>query len=406
VGCASVVIQGGTQLTLTFGPDESGGLRTLIDRFNRENEGEIRVHWGEAPALSDEYFDQIRTELQSGSANMDVIAGDVIWPAQLVEAGYTLDLSERFTPEMRSKHLEGPVTSVIYEGKVWGVPWFTDAGMFYYRKDLLEKGGFSAPPKTWDEMKERWANVQQDSGTRYGYVFQGSQDEGGVVYALEHVWNAGGDVLEGDRVVIDSPEAAEGLTLRRSMITDGVAPRASGNYTTQESQAAFTNGDVVFMRNWPFVYGLLSDPELSKVKPEQVGLALIPVADEGVQSVSGLGGWNFLVNANSEDKLDEIWAFIEFMSSTESQKTLALQSTRLPTLRSLYDDGEVLEKVPVADLGRASLENTSPRPVSPYYSDMSLEMDEKFNASLNGDLPVEQALAELQTELQNIVNQG
>jgi multiple sugar transport system substrate-binding protein len=224
---------------LTFGPDESGGLRTLIDRFNRENKGEIRVHWREAPALSDEYFDQIRTELQSGSANMDVIAGDV-----------------------------------------------------------------------------------------------------------------------------------------------------------------------VFMRNWPFVYGLLSDPELSKVKPEQVGLALIPVADEGVQSVSGLGGWNFLVNANSEDKLDEIWTFIEFMSSTESQKTLALQSTRLPTLRSLYDDEEVLEKVPVADLGRASLENTRPRPVSPYYSDMSLEMAEKFNASLNGDLPVEQALAELQTELQNIVNQG
>jgi multiple sugar transport system substrate-binding protein len=130
------------------------------------------------------------------------------------------------------------------------------------------------------------------------------------------------------------------------------------------------------------------------------------VADEGVQSVSGLGGWNFLVNANSEDKLDEIWTFIEFMSSTESQKTLALQSTRLPTLRSLYDDEEVLEKVPVADLGGASLENTRPRPVSPYYSDMSLEMDEKFNASLNGDLPVEQALAELQTELQNIVNQG
>ena len=231
---------------------------------------------------------------------------------------------------------------MIYEGKAWGVPWFTDAGMFYYRKDLLEKSGFSAPPKTWDEMKEMWAKVQRDSGTRYGYVFQGSQDEGGVVDALEDVWNAGGDVLEGDQVVIDSPEAAEGLTLRRSMITDGVAPRASGNYTTQESQAVFTNGDAVFMRNWPFVYGLLSDPELSKVKPEQVGLALIPVADEGVRSVSGLGGWNFLVNAGSEDKLDEIWTFIEFMSSTESQKTLALQSTRLPTLKSLYVDQEVL----------------------------------------------------------------
>jgi multiple sugar transport system substrate-binding protein len=139
-------------------------------------------------------------------------------------------------------------------------------------------------------MKEMAGKVRQDSGTRYGYVFQGAQDEGGVVDALEHVWNAGGDVLDGANVVIDSPESAEGLSLRRSMIADGVAPRATGDYTTQESQAAFTNGDVVFMRNWPFVYGLLSDPELSKVRPGQVGIAPSPVAEEDDTSFSGLGG--------------------------------------------------------------------------------------------------------------------
>ena len=114
------------------------------------------------------------------------------------------------------------------------------------------------------------------------------------------------------------------------------------------------------MRNWPFVYGLLSDPELSKVRPGQVGIAPIPVAEEDDTSFSGLGGWNFLVNANSEDKLDEIWTFIEFMSSPESQKTLALQSTRLPTLRSLYEDDEVLEKVPVTALLNESLEREQP----------------------------------------------
>ena len=130
------------------------------------------------------------------------------------------------------------------------------------------------------------------------------------------------------------------------------------------------------------------------------------MAEADDTSFSGLGGWNFLVNAKSEDKLDEIWTFIEFMSSPESQKTLALQSTRLPTLRSLYEDDEVLEKVPVAALGKESLENTRPRPVSPYYSDMSLVMAEKFNASLKGDPSVGQALQELQTELQDIVDQG
>jgi multiple sugar transport system substrate-binding protein len=227
-----------------------------------------------------------------------------------------------------------------------------------------------------------------------------------VVDALEHVWNAGGDVLDGNRVIIDSPEASEGLEIRRSMITDGVAPEASGEYTTQESQGIFTNGDAVFMRNWPFVYGLLASPETSKVRPEQVDLANIPVSDPGQASFSGLGGWNFLVNAASEDKLDEIWTFIEFMSSPESQKTLALKSTRLPTLKALYEDREVLEKVPVAALGKESLENTRPRPVSPYYSDMSLAMAEQFNAALKGSVPVGRALSQLQGELQDIVDQS
>jgi multiple sugar transport system substrate-binding protein len=393
-----------TTITLAFTPDEAGGLRKLIDDFNRRNRGEIQVKWREMPALSADYLEQLQAELQSGQSSVDLIGGDVIWPAQFAANGWILDLSDRFTGGMQQDYLEGPLGSVQYEGKAWGVPWFTDAGMFYLRKDLLEESGFSEPPKTWDEMKEMAEKVRRDAGTRYGFVFQGSQDEGGVVDALEHVWNAGGDVLDGQKVVIDSPEAAQGLTLRRSMIVDGVAPKATGDYTTQESQAIFTNGDVVFMRNWPFVYGLLSDPETSRVKPDQVDIAPLPVADESDQSFSGLGGWNFMVNATSEGKLEEIWTFIEYMSAPEQQRTFALESARLPTLRSLYEDEEVLNNLPVAELGREALENARPRPVSPYYSDMSLAMAEQFNAALKGEVPVEQALENLQGELQNIVD--
>jgi multiple sugar transport system substrate-binding protein len=397
---------GATTITLAFTPDEAGGLKNLIDDFNRQNRGEIQVKWREMPALSADYLEQLQAELQSGRSSVDLIGGDVIWPAQFAANGWILDLSDRFTGGMQQDYLEGPLGSVQYEGKVWGVPWFTDAGMFYLRKDLLEESGFSEPPKTWDEMKEMAEKVRRDAGTRYGFVFQGSQDEGGVVDALEHVWNAGGDVLDGQKVVIDSPEAAQGLKLRRSMIVDGVAPKATGDYTTQESQAIFTNGDVVFMRNWPFVYGLLSDPETSRVKPDQVDIAPLPVADDSDQSFSGLGGWNFMVNATSEGKLEEIWTFIEYMSAPEQQRTFALESARLPTLRSLYEDEEVLNKLPVAELGREALENARPRPVSPYYSDMSLAMAEQFNAALKGEVPVEQALENLQGELQNIVDQG
>lgn len=398
--------KGGTQLTFTFGPDAGGGLRTLIDRFNKQHRGDINVKWRQTPVASADYFDQIKSELQSGKSNIDVIGGDVIWPAQFAAAGFILDLSNRFTSGMRSKHLHGPLEAVQYKGKTYGVPWFTDAGMFYYRKDLLKESGFSEPPKTWDEMKGMVQKIQGDSSVKYGYVFQGSADEGGVVDALEYIWNAGGDVLRGKKVVVNSPQSREGLALRRAMITDGIAPKASGDYTTQESQSVFTNGDVIFMRNWSYVYGLLSDLKTSKVKPEQVDIAPLPVSKPGARSFSGLGGWNFMVNVSSEDKLDEAWTFIKFMSSPESQKTFALQSARLPTLKSLYDDSELLKKVPVAALGKESIKNTRPRPVSPYYSDMSLKMADSFNAALKGETPVNKALKDLQKELQNVVDQG
>jgi multiple sugar transport system substrate-binding protein len=380
-------------------------LQGLIDRFNREHKGEIKVTWRTTAAASDDYFEQIKTQLQAGKTTVDVIGGDVIWPAQFAAQGYVLDLSDRVTPKMKSKNLNGPVKATEYEGKTWAVPWFTDAGMFYYRKDLLEKSGFSEAPETWDEMKRMADKIRADSGTKFGYVFQGAQDEGGVVDGLEHVWNAGGDVLEGEEVIVDSPESAEGLELRKSMITDGLAPEASVNYTTQESQSIFTNGDAVFMRNWTFVYALLASPETSRVRPEQVGISTIPVSEKGKESFSGLGGWNFLVNAASEDKLDEIWTFIEYMSSPESQKTFALESARLPTLEALYDDEEVKRKVPIAALGKEVLQGARPRPISPYYSDMSLVMAEYFNEALKGSVPVGEALRGMQGELQDIVDQ-
>src|SRR4028118_1136927 len=145
-GCESGESSGGAvEVTLGFIPDEAGGLQTLLDRFNKQHKGEIQVKWRQMPASSAEFFEQMQAELQSGKSTMDVIAGDVVWPAQFAANGYILGLSDRFTPKMQGNYLEGPVQAVQFEGKTYGVPWFTDAGMFYYRTDLLEKPRCSDP---------------------------------------------------------------------------------------------------------------------------------------------------------------------------------------------------------------------------------------------------------------------
>ncbi|MCA1848076.1 MAG: ABC transporter substrate-binding protein, partial [Actinobacteria bacterium] len=393
-------------LILSHGPEESGVLRKQLDAFNQQHKGEIQVEWRQMPADTGQYFDQLRTEFQAGGGEIDVISGDVIWPAQFAAQGWIMDLSDRFPESQQQKFLPATIESNLYEGAIYGVPWFSDVGMLYYRRDLLEQSGIGEPPATWEELKQMAEQVRQDSGTKYGFVFQGANYEGGVVDGLEYIWTHGGDVLDGNNVVIDSPESAAGLATERSMVTDGVTPQAVVNYTETESHTTFLNGDAVFIRNWPYMYGLASDPEQSKIKPEQIGVAPLP-AGEGGQSFSGLGGWNLFINAASQDKVDAAWTLIQYLSAPEQVKARSLQGgPGIPTYRSLYDDQEITSQVPVVALAKESAQNAKPRPVSPYYSDMSLEMAEQFNASLKGDISPEEAVKTLQSQLQQIVEQA
>jgi multiple sugar transport system substrate-binding protein len=394
------------EVVFSWGPDDTGVLPTLIQKFNEEHKGEFQVRYREMPSDTGQYFDQLRTEFQAGGGDTDVIGGDVIWPAQFAANGWISDLSDRFTDT--DAFLSGPMQGMTYDGKVWGVPWYTDAGLLYYRQDLLEEVGFSEPPQTWEELQEMGLKTAQDTGTKDGFVFQGAEYEGGVCNGCEYIWTHGGNVLDPEdpsKVVVDSPESAAGLQTWHDMIADGVSPQAVLQYKEDESHAAFLRGESVFLRNWPYVYALVGNPEETELEPEQVGVTQIPVA-QGNRSFSTLGGWNFLINAAS-DVQEEAWEFIKWMTAPEQLKTNALEGSRLPPRQALYEDEEILDKVPVARLGKeAIIENSTPRPVSPYYSDMSLELAKQYNAALAGDVSPEQAVNTLQSQLQQIVEEG
>lgn len=282
------------------------------------------------------------------------------------------------------------------------MPWFTDAGFLYYRTDLLEGAGFSEPPTTWDELKEMAAKVQADAGVANGFVFTGANYEGGTVLGLEFIRNAGGDVLDGDEVVIASAEAIAGLEAQRSLVADGIAPEAVANFKEDEASGAFLRGDAVFMRMWPYAYGLISDPKQSKIKQSQVSLSQVPVATENTQPTNVGGGWNFFLDQSSENQ-DGAWALIEYLSGPEQQKQLALELGYLPTRAALYDDPEVIEALPAVGLSTETVINTTTPPVSPYYSDMSLEMSEQFNANILGETTPEETANNLQSALQSII---
>ena len=395
------------KLIFTHGREDSGALDTLLKQFNDQNKGSIQVEWRRAPSDTGAYFDQLRTQFQAGGGDVDVISGDVIWPAQFGANGWIDDLSDKFTEEMQADFLEGPLGANLYEGAVYGVPWFTDAGVLYYRKDLLKKSGFSGPPATYDELFSMAKKVQADAGVRLGHVYQGSNYEGGVCNGLEYIWAHGGDVLDPNdstKVIIDSPEAAAGLATERATVEEGISPEAIVTFEEPESDSAFTNGDSVFMRNWPYVFGIVLAGD-AKVKMNQMGVAPLPAGEGGSQGFSTLGGWNLFINAAS-DKKDEAWELIQFLSSPEMVKFRAIEGSYLSPLKETYEDQEVTSKVPVYPVVAQITDKIRPRPVSEFYGDMTLEMAEEFNNCLKGETTPEEAVATLQESMQSILDEG
>ena len=415
--------QAPVELVFAFGPDETGTLQKLIDAFNQQNQGRIRVQWREMAREADEYFAQMRSDLLAGAADIDVFAGDIIWTTELAYNGWIEDLSDRFYGVYRPDDFVGAaLNTAFYSMRIWGVPWYTDAGMLFYRRDLLQASGFENPPSTWDELKSMAKKVQQDAGTRHGFVFQGGNYEGGVVNALEYIWGAGGrlmmgnltfvptfgvtpaDVMDPTVITIDTPAAAQGLAVARSLIADGIAPEAVTEFREIEATQTFLAGDAVFMRNWPYVYGSLKDPQQSAITADQVGVAPIPISTSS-RSYSCLGGWNLMINAAST-KRDAAWEFIRFVTDPAQQKMRALEGGFLPTLRGLYDDPEIQQGMPVVVLGKEALANARARASSPFYSQMSSRISGAFNRVLKGELTGEEAVHRLAGELRTILRRN
>jgi len=391
-----------------MGPDDANKTYTkLVDKFNEQHKGEFQVTIRAMPANSDQYFDKLRTEFQAGGGDIDVLGGDVIWPIQFAAQGWVQDLSDKFPEPEQNKFLPAPINASIYEDGIYAVPWFEDAGLLYSRVDLLEQAGYSAPPKTWDELKEMAIKTAQDTGTKYGFLFQGANYEGGVCNALEYIRTHGGDVLSdvtSGEVIIDSPEAAAGLETYRSMITSGAAPQAVSNYEETEGDPLFENGESVFFREWPGVYGDIGTGKF-KVKQDQVTVSPIPVAP-GNESSSTLGGWTFMINAQS-DVQDEAWEFVKFMTSFESFKYRAIEGGYITARKAILDDPEVQKAIPTVKLAKdVLLDYATSRPVTQYYGDMSLEMQSEFNDALTGDVTPQQAVETLQKNLTTIMKQA
>ncbi|MFC4737436.1 ABC transporter substrate-binding protein [Bacillus daqingensis] len=392
----------GEEVTITYarGQDATGATDVLVEAFEEEFPN-INVEFREMPADTGQSHDQYVTEFSGGDASIDVFDADVIWPAEFAQANYVLELDrfiERDGIDL-DDYFEGTVDSGTFDGRMWAMPKFTDAGLLYYRSDIVD-----GPPETWDELIDMAGEYAGEEGTDFGYLMQANQYEGLVVNAIEFFGAYGAEVIDEDQnVTINSPEAVAALEKMIEIVQSDFVPGDILNFDEPATHTAFLEGQSVFARNWPYMQAMTEDEEISQVQGN-VEFALLPAGDEG--SAAGLGGWMTMINRNSEHP-EEAWEFVKFMTGPEGQKITAIEGGSAPTLRDLYEDEEVQDAAPLfADEEFvATLENAVPRPVTPIYPQISDIMQIELSRALSGDISAEEAIENMEQEIQSALDE-
>jgi trehalose/maltose transport system substrate-binding protein len=346
--------------------------------------------------------------LASGASDVDVFQIDVIWPGIL--GSHFIDLKE-FSEGAEEQHFATIIENNTVDGALVAMPWFTDAGVLYYRKDLLEKYGEEVPT-TWDELTATAKKIQDaeraDGNSKlWGFVWQGRAYEGLTCDALEWVasYDGGTIVSNEGKVTINNPQAVAAIDQAAGWV-NSISPTGVLNYGEEEARGVFQSGNAVFMRNWPYAWSLAQGPE-STIK-DKVGVTALPKGNEDGKHAGTLGGWQLAVSKYSENP--EIAAdLVMYLTGLEEQKRRAIKGSYNPTIESLYKDEEVLEATPFFGELYETFVNAVARPstvTGTKYNQVSSEFWNAVHSVLSDKMSAEESLAQLESSLKRMSRGG
>lgn len=346
--------------------------------------------------------------LSAGSDQVDVLQIDVIWPGLL--GRHLLDLRP-YSHGVEQQHFPSFIANNTVAGRLVAMPWFANAGLLFYRRDLLQKYGRPVP-RTWDALSRTAREIQDGEraagqGRMWGYVWQGRAYEGLSCNALEWVAShGGGHVVEPDgRISIDNPRAAQALRTAASWV-GSISPTAVLNYAEEESRGVFQAGNAVFMRNWPYAWALAQAPG-SAIRG-RVGVALLPAGSAGGEPAATLGGESLAVSKYSTHPA-EAAELVLYLTSAAVQKDRALRGAFNPTLEALYGDAQIVQANPFMGELRDAFTHAVARPTTVTgrrYNQVSHEFWNGVHDVLGGRVAPEQALGRIERTLKRLSRRG
>jgi trehalose/maltose transport system substrate-binding protein len=302
------------------------------------------------------------------------------------------------------------IHSATVDGKLVAMPWFADAGLLYYRNDLLQKYNRSLP-QTWDELTET-ARVVQDgerqagNNSFTGFVWQGRAYEGLTTVALEWVSSYGGGTIvdEKGEITVNNPNAVQAFRTAAGWVGK-ISPAGVLNYTEEEARGVFQAGNAAFMRNWPYAWALAQGDSPIKNK---IGVAPLPKGGNDGRHAGTLGGQLLAVSKYSKNA-DAASDLVMYLTGVDEQKRRAIVGSFNPTIAALFKDPEIQKAAPFIGELLDVFTNAVARPAAvtgQSYNKVSTEFFNSTHQVLSGRRQPEQALAELERDLKRIKRGG
>ena len=371
---------GGDVLLVLSGADDSpGSERDRLIRTWNALHPDMPADIVPASSTADDAVSDMRTAAQSKAHDVDVYNLDVVWMAEFAENGWIRPLEDVDT----TGFLEKPLDTCRYEGKLWALPFNTDAGLLYYRYPQLVQHGVAEdradlaknPPRSWDSIAKVIDTAfsgprRAGDPLQAGYTAQFDDYEGLTVNAMEAIWAGEGEVVDDEGTVRLGSEAAKqalrelGEAFRSSR---DVLP-GSATFQEQQSRDAFADRKVLFMRNWPLAYRQMTTPAdeggaATTTAPTDISVTRLP-------GPSALGGQNLAVASKSRHP-EAAEQLVEFLTSEASQQILFQDGGYAATRQRIYEDPYIRENYGYAKILLEAVKGAKLRPVTPYYGKFS-----------------------------------
>jgi multiple sugar transport system substrate-binding protein len=381
-------------LTWYVNPNTTGTYDTIAKACAQQSGGKYRISLAVLPTTADGQREQIVRRLAAKDATMDLMNVDPPYTTELANAGWLRPFTNAERTEVLKDVLKAPILSAEWKGQLVAVPWQANTQLLWYRKSVAQKAGVDpkSPTFTWDQMI--------DAAVKTGTTIeeQGKKYEGYTVWVNAMILGAGGNVLtNNDRardatVAINSPAGKRAVEVIRKLAKSTAADPALSTADEEIGRAAFETGKGGFLLNWPYVYAaMLGDVKAGTFKKsyfDDLATARYPRVDANRPSKPPTGGVNLAVSKFSKHP-DLAVEAVKCIVSPAMEKVHFLGNGDPIANATLYDDPAIRKKFPMADLIRQGINEGGPRPITPFYGDVSgaIQRDWHPASGVNASVP-------------------